>query len=44
MKNILSLIAVFVTLAASAQNLKGAWKLVNQNGKPFEKKELLAIR
>lgn len=35
MKTILSLIAVFLTFTLSAQNLNGAWKLVNQNGKPF---------
>lgn len=35
MKNLLSLVAVFFTLTLSAQNLSGAWKLVNQNGKPF---------
>ena len=35
MKNILSLVAVFLTITVSAQNMNGAWKLVNQNGKPF---------
>jgi hypothetical protein len=35
MKQVLSLVALFFSITLSAQNLNGAWKLVNQNGKPF---------
>ncbi len=43
MKTITLLLAFFLTIGLSAQNMQGSWKLTEENGKKITDKEVMAI-